>query len=67
MVAGAAPRPPRLPAPHPHPRKSKWVVYAKPPFARPEQVLTYVARYTHRVAVSNDCLIAIGDGKVRFR
>jgi Putative transposase/Transposase zinc-binding domain len=48
-------------------RKSKWVVYAKPPFAGPEQVLAYVARYTHRVAISNDRLIAIGDGKVRFR
>lgn len=48
-------------------RKSKWVVYAKPPFAGPEQVLSYVARYTHRVAISNDRLIAIGDGKVRFR
>ena len=48
-------------------RKSKWVVYAKPPFAGPGQVLAYVARYTHRVAISNDRLIAIGDGKVRFR
>jgi hypothetical protein len=48
-------------------RKSKWVVYAKPPFAGPEQVLAYVARYTHRVAISNDRLIGIGDGKVRFR
>jgi Putative transposase/Transposase zinc-binding domain len=48
-------------------RKSKWVVYAKPPFAGPEQVLAYVARYTHRVAISNDRLIGIGDSKVRFR
>jgi hypothetical protein len=48
-------------------RKSKWVVYAKPPFAGPEQVLAYVARYTHRVAISNDRLIGIDDGKVRFR
>jgi Putative transposase len=35
-------------------RKSKWVVYAKPPFAGPEDVLRYAARYTHRVAISND-------------
>jgi hypothetical protein len=48
-------------------RKSKWVVYAKPPFAGPEQVLAYVARYTHRVAISNDRLIGIEEGKVRFR
>jgi Putative transposase/Transposase zinc-binding domain len=49
------------------PRKTEWVVYAKPPFAGPEQVLAYVARYTHRVAISNDRLIGIDDGKVRFR
>ena len=48
-------------------RKSKWVVYAKPPFAGPEQVLAYVARYTHRIAISNDRLIGIDDGIVRFR
>jgi hypothetical protein len=48
-------------------RKTEWVVYAKPPFAGPEQVLAYVARYTHRVAISNDRLIGIDDGKVRFR
>ena len=50
------------------PRKAEWVVYAKAPFAGPEQVLAYVARYTHRVAISNDRLIGIDDdGKVRFR
>jgi hypothetical protein len=48
-------------------RKAQWVVYAKAPFAGPEQVLAYVARYTHRVAISNDRLIGIDDGKVRFR
>jgi len=48
-------------------RKAEWVVYAKPPFAGPEQILAYVARYTHRVAISNDRLLGIGDGKVRFR
>jgi hypothetical protein len=48
-------------------RKAEWVVYAKAPFAGPEQVLAYVARYTHRVAISNDRLLGIEDGKVRFR
>jgi hypothetical protein len=41
--------------------------YAKRPFAGPEQVLAYVARYTHRVAISNNRLLAIEEGKVRFR
>jgi len=48
-------------------RKKEWVVYAKPPFAGPQQVLDYVGRYTHRVAVSNDRLIDIENGEVRFR
>jgi len=48
-------------------RKIDWVVYAKPPFAGPEQVLAYVARYTHRIAISNNRLIAVADGTVRFR
>jgi len=48
-------------------RKKDWVVYAKPPFAGPEEVLKYVARYTHRVAISNNRLIDINDGKVQFR
>ena len=48
-------------------RKKDWVVYAKPPFAGPEAVLNYVARYTHRVAISNDRLLDINDGKVQFR
>jgi hypothetical protein len=48
-------------------RTAEWWVYAKPPFAGPEQVLAYVARYTHRVAISNDRLLNIEDGKVRFR
>jgi Putative transposase len=42
------------------------VVYAKPPFAGPEQVLEYVGRYTHRVAISNNRLRDIDDGNVRF-
>ena len=48
-------------------RKTDWVVYAKPPFAGPEDVLKYVARYTHRVAISNDRLLDLEDGKVQFR
>jgi Putative transposase len=48
-------------------RKAEWVVYAKPPFAGPEQVLEYVGRYTHRVAICNNRLLNIEDGKVRFR
>jgi hypothetical protein len=45
---------------------SKFVVYAKPPFGGPEQVLAYLGRYTHRVAVANSRLISVSDGKVRF-
>ena len=48
-------------------RRSKWVVYAKPPFGGPEQVLNYLGRYTHRVAISNNRLLDIDDGKVTFR
>jgi len=44
-----------------------WVVYAKAPFAGPEQVLDYLARYTHRVALSNDRLMKLEDGSVTFR
>jgi Putative transposase len=43
------------------------VVYAKPPFAGPKQVLDYVGRYTHRVAISNNRLLDIEDGQVQFR
>ena len=44
-----------------------WVVYAKPPFAGPEQVLAYLGRYTHRVALSNERLVSLENGQVRFR
>jgi Putative transposase/Transposase zinc-binding domain len=47
-------------------RKAEWCVYAKPPFAGPEQVLACVARYTHRVAISNNRLLDIEHSKVRF-
>ncbi len=45
----------------------EWVVYAKPPFGGPEQVLKYLARYTHRVAISNSRLLALDDERVTFR
>jgi len=48
-------------------RKTDWVVYAKRPFAGPEEVLKYVARYTHRIAITNNRLLDINDGKVQFR
>jgi len=48
-------------------REAEWVVYAKRPFAGPEQVLDYVGRYTHRVAISNNRLLDISEDKVTFR
>lgn len=47
--------------------RQKWVVYAKRPFGGPKYVLQYLARYTHRVAISNHRLIAFEDSKVTFR
>ena len=48
-------------------RRVKWVVYCKAPFAGPQQVLRYLSRYTHRVAISNRRLIAADDGGIAFR
>ena len=48
-------------------RTTNWVVYAKPPFGGPAQVLKYLARYTHRVAISNHRLVALEHGRVTFR
>ena len=45
----------------------KWVVYCKSPFKKPEQVVRYIGRYTHRVAISNHRLISIDQGQIRFR
>jgi hypothetical protein len=45
---------------------TKWIAYAKRPFAGPTQVLEYLGRYTHRVAISNNRILAIDDGKVTF-
>lgn len=48
-------------------RNVEWVVYAKPPFGGPEQLLAYLARYTHRIAVSEHRLVAFNGRHVRFR
>ena len=47
-------------------RQTEWVVYAKRPFAGPEQVLDYLGRYTHRIAISNQRLRSLDDGAVRL-
>jgi hypothetical protein len=43
-----------------------WVVYSKPPFGSPKHVLAYLARYTHRVAISNYRLLRLEDDRVSF-
>ena len=48
-------------------RQVEWVVYAKPPFGGPAQVLAYLGRYTHRVAISNARLVGMSDDRVAFR
>jgi hypothetical protein len=48
-------------------RQTEWVVYAKRPFAGPQQVLAYLARYTHRVAIANSRLLDLDDHHVSFR
>ena len=48
-------------------KRRNWVVHAKEPFGNPEHVLQYLARYTHRVAISNGRLIGLQDGRVTFR
>lgn len=47
--------------------RKKWVVYSKRPFAGPEQVLAYLGRYTHRIAVGNERIVSMEDGEVTFR
>jgi hypothetical protein len=47
--------------------RQDWVVYAKPPFGGPEYVLQYLARYTHRVAISNHRLVSMAEDSVTFR
>ncbi len=48
-------------------KQLNWVVCVRPPFGGPDQVLRYLARYTHRVAISNGRLLALEAGRVRFR
>ncbi len=48
-------------------RRTEWVVYAKPPFDGPDEVLEYLARYTHRTAISNHRLLQVDDRAVTFR
>jgi len=45
---------------------TRWIAYAKRPFAGPQQVLDYLGRYTHRVAISNNRIISIDNGRVTF-
>ena len=47
-------------------RRLDWVVYAKAPFGGPKQVLAYLGRYTHRVAIANSRLVALDDDQVAF-
>ena len=47
--------------------REEWVVYSKPPFGGPEHVLHYLARYTHRVAISNHRILMVNDSQVAFR
>jgi hypothetical protein len=49
------------------PRMPEWVVYAKEPFAGPKQVLAYLARYTHRIAIANSRLLDLDETHVSFR
>ncbi len=48
-------------------REIEWVVYAKPPFGKPETVLAYLSRYTHRIAIANSRLISLDDSGVTFK
>jgi len=48
-------------------QRINWVVYAKPPFAGPRQVLAYLGRYTHRIAISNSRLVSMDGDRVTFR
>jgi hypothetical protein len=48
-------------------RQAEWVVYAKPPFGGPRQVIEYLGRYTHRVAISNQRLVSLDNGQLSFQ
>lgn len=49
-----------------HEVPKKWVVFSKPPFSSPKEVVKYIGRYTHRSAISNNRIIAEKDGKIEF-
>ena len=61
-----SPTPPPSPSACARSSHSAFVVYAKPPFGRPERVLAYLARYTHRTAIANSRLVAVSDDEVAF-
>ena len=63
----ASPTTPRSPLSWRRCAKIEWVVYCKKPFGGPEQVLRYLSRYTHRVAISNRRLVAADDAGVTFK
>jgi len=48
-------------------KQHDWVIYSKPPFEGPRHVIAYLGRYTHRIAISNDRIVAIEDDRVLFR
>uniref|UniRef100_UPI00372D1413 IS91 family transposase n=1 Tax=Xanthobacter flavus TaxID=281 RepID=UPI00372D1413 len=48
-------------------RRINWIVYTKPPFGSPQHILTYLGRYTHRVAIANSRLVSLDDDAVAFR
>ncbi len=48
-------------------RQAEWVVYSKPPFGGPRRAIEYLGRYTHRVAISNQRLVSLEDGRVTFQ
>lgn len=47
--------------------RKKWVLYSKPPFGGPKEVIRYLGRYTHRIAISNHRILSVEDGRVSFR
>ncbi|HEB29774.1 MAG TPA: hypothetical protein ENI15_02725 [Spirochaetes bacterium] len=55
------------PAGYPQAYAKKWVVYVKKPFSGPKQVLQYLGKYTHRVAISNHRIIEVKDDRVIFK
>ena len=48
-------------------RRVEWVIYAKPPFGGPAQVLAYLGRYTHRIAITNSRLVSLANAEIAFR